>query len=93
MVGRKELTNAIALNSAMFNSARIVGPALAGVTLAAVGAAVVFRAERRQLPGRDRGTVPDGCEAIRRRRCRPIRHSGKCGRASATSGTSRLCGR
>jgi MFS family permease len=37
MVGRKELTNAIALNSAMFNAARIVGPALAGVVLAAVG--------------------------------------------------------
>ena len=42
MVGRKELTNAIALNSAMFNSARIIGPALAGVTLAAVGAEWCF---------------------------------------------------
>lgn len=42
MVGRKELMNAIALNSAMFNSARIIGPALAGVTLAAVGAAWCF---------------------------------------------------
>ena len=42
MVGRKELTNAIALNSAMFNSARIIGPALAGVMLAAVGTAWCF---------------------------------------------------
>jgi MFS family permease len=42
MVGRKELMNAIALNSAMFNSARIVGPALAGMTLAAVGTAWCF---------------------------------------------------
>jgi MFS family permease len=42
MVGRKELMNAIALNSAMFNSARIIGPALAGVTLAAVGTAWCF---------------------------------------------------
>jgi MFS family permease len=42
MVGRRELMNAIALNSAMFNSARIIGPALAGVTLAAVGAAWCF---------------------------------------------------
>jgi len=42
MVGRKELTNAIALNSAMFNAARIIGPALAGVTLAAVGAQWCF---------------------------------------------------
>ncbi|MFA5058198.1 MAG: MFS transporter [Opitutaceae bacterium] len=37
MVGRRELMNAIALNSAMFNAARIIGPALAGVTLAAIG--------------------------------------------------------
>ena len=42
MVGRRELLNAIALNSAMFNSARIVGPALAGITLAAFGAAWCF---------------------------------------------------
>ncbi len=42
MVGRSELMNAIALNSAMFNSARIVGPALAGITLAALGAAWCF---------------------------------------------------
>ena len=42
MVGRKELMNAIALNSAMFNTARIVGPALAGIILAAVGTAWCF---------------------------------------------------
>jgi MFS family permease len=37
MVGRDDLTNAIALNSSMFNGARIVGPAVAGVLVAAVG--------------------------------------------------------
>jgi MFS family permease len=42
MVGRTELMNAIALNSAMFNTARIVGPALAGIILAAVGAGWCF---------------------------------------------------
>jgi len=42
MVGRRELMNAIALNSAMFNLARIIGPALAGVTLAAVGTTWCF---------------------------------------------------
>ena len=42
MVGRNELMNAIALNSAMFNTARIVGPALAGIVLAAVGASWCF---------------------------------------------------
>ena len=37
MVGREDLLNAIALNSSMFNSARIVGPALAGLLVAAIG--------------------------------------------------------
>lgn len=37
LVGRADLMNAIALNSSMFNAARIVGPALAGLLLAAVG--------------------------------------------------------
>lgn len=39
---REDLTNAIALNSAAFNTARIVGPALAGVLLVAVGEAGCF---------------------------------------------------
>ena len=30
LVGRQDLVNAIALNSSMFNGARIVGPAIAG---------------------------------------------------------------
>jgi MFS family permease len=37
MVGREDLINAIALNSSMFNGARIIGPAIAGVLVAAVG--------------------------------------------------------
>jgi MFS family permease len=42
MVGKEDLTNAIALNSAAFNSARIVGPALAGVTVVVLGEAGCF---------------------------------------------------
>ena len=42
MVPRRDLLNAIALNSASFNAARIVGPAIAGVTLALWGPAVNF---------------------------------------------------
>jgi MFS family permease len=42
MVGRDELGNAIALNSTLFNTARIVGPALAGVVIAGVGAGWCF---------------------------------------------------
>jgi MFS family permease len=37
MTSREDLINAIALNSSMFNGARIVGPAIAGITVAAVG--------------------------------------------------------
>jgi MFS family permease len=37
MVGPQDLINAIALNSAIFNGARILGPAVAGITVAAIG--------------------------------------------------------
>jgi len=37
MVDRNDLMNAIALNSSMFNGARIVGPAVAGLIVAAIG--------------------------------------------------------
>jgi MFS family permease len=37
MVGREDLMNAIALNSSMFNGARVIGPAVAGVLVASIG--------------------------------------------------------
>ncbi|WP_141961574.1 MFS transporter [Actinoallomurus bryophytorum] len=42
MVGPNDLSNAIALNSAIFNTARIVGPAIAGVLIALIGTGPVF---------------------------------------------------
>jgi MFS family permease len=39
---KEDLANAIALNSAAFNSARIIGPAIAGVLLATIGEAGCF---------------------------------------------------
>jgi MFS family permease len=42
IVGKERLGNAIALNSASFNLARLVGPALAGVLVAVVGSGWVF---------------------------------------------------
>jgi len=42
MVGREDLQNAIALNSAVFNLARITGPALAGVVISLVGIPAAF---------------------------------------------------
>lgn len=42
MVGRRDLPNAIALNSATFNGARLLGPAVAGVLIALIGTGPVF---------------------------------------------------
>ncbi|MHB8158848.1 MAG: MFS transporter, partial [Desulfocucumaceae bacterium] len=42
MVGKKDLMNAIALNSTIFNGARIIGPALAGLVIAKVDIAACF---------------------------------------------------
>jgi MFS family permease len=42
MVGRDDLTNAIALNSTIFNMATTIGPAVAGITYALVGPAWCF---------------------------------------------------
>jgi hypothetical protein len=62
LVGKKDLVNAIALNSAMVNSTRVIGPAIGGLLLASVGAgwcflldamsylAVLYAIHRIQLP-------------------------------------------
>ena len=42
MAGKEDLSNAIALNSAAFNTARVVGPAIAGLLLISVGEAGCF---------------------------------------------------
>lgn len=42
LVGKEDLTNAIALNSSAFNATRIVGPAIAGLIVARVGMAWCF---------------------------------------------------
>ncbi len=42
LVGEETLSNAVALNSTSFNSARMIGPAIAGVLIASVGAGWVF---------------------------------------------------
>ena len=42
MVGKDDLVNAIALNSAMFNGARVVGPAAAGLLIARYGVGLAF---------------------------------------------------
>ena len=42
MVGSDDIANAVALNSAVFNGARIVGPAIAGVLIGLLGTALCF---------------------------------------------------
>lgn len=42
MVGPKDVGNAVSLNSAMFNGARVAGPAIAGLTIGAFGVATAF---------------------------------------------------
>ncbi|XPP27984.1 MAG: MFS transporter [Leucobacter sp.] len=42
LVGTEHLSNAVGLNSASFNSARLIGPAFAGVLIALVGSGWVF---------------------------------------------------
>lgn len=44
MVGKEDLMNAIALNSSMFNGARVVGPAVAGILVAKIGEGWCFAA-------------------------------------------------
>ncbi|MGH7765026.1 MAG: MFS transporter [Candidatus Dormibacteraceae bacterium] len=44
MVGKRDLMNAIALNSSVFNGAAVIGPAVAGVLIAAIGLPICFLA-------------------------------------------------
>jgi MFS family permease len=44
MVGRDELVNAVAINSTIFNAGRIIGPAIAGIMITAVGTGWAFLA-------------------------------------------------
>jgi MFS family permease len=60
MVGPEDIANAIALNSAVFNSARIVGPAIAGVLIGILGTALCFI-----LNGLSYGAVVIGLLAMR----------------------------
>ena len=79
IVGTDDLTNAVGLNSAGFNAARIIGPAVAGVMIAALGGgayatgwvilinAVSYLAPIRALRGLD-GSLLQVAEPVRERR-------------------------
>ncbi len=42
MVGPRDVGNAVSINAAMFNGARVIGPAVAGLTIGAFGIAIAF---------------------------------------------------
>ena len=69
MVGPDGLRNAVSLNSVMVNTARAVGPAMAGVLIAAVGTGLCFLINARELRRRGGGARGHG----RPRRSRPRR--------------------
>jgi MFS family permease len=60
MVGTEDVANAIALNSAVFNGARIIGPAIAGIMIKYLGTALCFT-----LNGLSYGAVVIGLLAMR----------------------------
>jgi MFS family permease len=66
MVGGDDIANAIALNSAVFNGARIVGPAIAGVLIGLLGTALCFI-----LNGLSYGAVVVGLLAMHERDLMP----------------------
>jgi MFS family permease len=77
LVPSDDMLNAIALNSSMVNSARILGPAIAGVTVAAVGEgwcflgngvsylAVIAGLLLMRLPARAHAETTSGLESVR----------------------------
>lgn len=74
MVGRERVTNAVSLNSAVFTSARAVGPALAGLLINAVGLgwcfvlnAVSFGAVVAALAAMDARQLQRGSSVVRGR--------------------------
>ena len=69
MVGPDRVVNAVSLNSVIVQMARIVGPALAGILIAALRRRPLLRAQRAHLRGDDRRPLGDGPQAA----CTPSR--------------------
>ncbi len=92
MVGREDLMNAIALNSSMFNGARMIGPSIAGILVAEHRRRLVLFRQRRQLYRGDRRTADDARGAQARLRTWR-RRSNISPKGFASSGTPRRSAR
>ena len=85
MVGKDDLANAVGINSTIFNTGRILGPAVAGVMITAVGTGWAFVANAFQSLAVLAGlAVMRPAELYPARRSRAPRAS--CARACATCG-------
>ena len=66
LVPRERIANAVALNSLQFNLSRAIGPVIAGILLAQLGAGGLLRGQRALVRGRDRRAVDDRVPAALR---------------------------
>ena len=95
MVGRGDVANAVALNSAIFNTARIVGPAIAGLAIGVFDISIAFLLNGLSFLGGDHRVRDDARRgAGRPARARSPAHRPRGGadtgrRASATCGGRR----
>ena len=72
MVGRDDLPNAVGLNSASFNLGRVIGPALAGLLIVAVGTGPVFLINAASF-----GAVIFALKRMRVSELSPVPHAGR----------------
>ena len=93
MVGREDLPNAIALNSSMVNGARVVGPAVAGVLVAAVGEGWCFLLNGLSYIAVIAGLLMMDAAARARARRRARRRCATRSKASGSSRGPRRCAR
>ena len=84
LVPREALLNAVALNSAQFQASRTLGPAVAGLMVAAGGAGLVLLHQRPELSGGDRRAAGDEAAAPAARGARGTRWAGTWWRGWAT---------
>ena len=69
LVPAATVRNAIALNAAVFQATRLIGPALAGLLISTVGTGWAFAANCLLLPGADRRAAPDPAGRAAARTC------------------------
>ena len=91
MVGADRVVNAVGLNSVLIHSARIVGPAGAGILIATRRRRPLLPDQRGDLRGDDRRPARDGPGAARRARRRRRTSAAGSARRSATCAASRAC--